>query len=278
METWQPLSVRAGAREPDEPYEGAPPHLLGALISWIDNDAIGHGSWNHRLLRHIITYAQAQVPYSADGWTTARRLYAYCSKDEGLCLNVIDAYLQLAHPDDSDPDKTISAGNLRSILAAGGSVWTVSPDNRSLQRAVDPQTHAAIELATSFADVTSNELREAWARAYGRNPDPSDAWDHSIKAVEAILRKIISPKNNLATLGTLIRDLRDGAHKFEFVLTNGLGGVPTLIAMLQLMYPNPDRHPGPDHRTPTLEEARAVVHLAVTIVQWSRDGQIVRKK
>jgi hypothetical protein len=176
VETWQPLSVRAGAREPDEPYEGAPPHLLGALISWIDNDAIGHGSWNHRLLRHIITYAQAQVPYSADGWTTARRLYAYCSKDEGLCLNVIDAYLQLAHPDDSDPDKTISAGNLRSILAAGGSVWTVSPDNRSLQRAVDPQTQAAIELATSFADVTSNELREAWARAYGRNPDPSD--DH----------------------------------------------------------------------------------------------------
>jgi hypothetical protein len=63
--------------------------------------------------------------------------------------------------------------------------------------------------------------------------------------VEAILRKIVSPKNNLATLGTLIRDLRDGTHNFEFVLTNGLGGVPTLIAMLQLMYPTLTAIPAP---------------------------------
>jgi hypothetical protein len=44
-------------------------------------------------------------------------------------------------------------------------------------------------------------------------------WGHSIKAVEEILQKIISPDNNSATLGTLIKNLRDGAHKFEFVLT-----------------------------------------------------------
>jgi len=85
---------------------------------------------------------------------------------------------------------------------------------------------SAFERASEPADIASRELREAWSNAYAREPDASDAWDHSIKAVEAILRKVISPKNNLATLGTLIRDLRDGAHKFEFVLTNGLVEFP----------------------------------------------------
>jgi hypothetical protein len=44
-----------------------------------------------------------------------------------------------------------------------------------------------------------------------------------------------------------------------------------------LLYPNPDRHVGPDHRAAVLDEARAVVQLAVAIVQWGRDGQIVKK-
>jgi hypothetical protein len=50
------------------------------------------------------------------------------------------------------------------------------------------------------------------------------------------------------------------------------------IAMLQLMWPNPDRD-GDLHvrHTPSIEESRAVVQLAVTIVQWARDGQIAEK-
>jgi hypothetical protein len=39
--------------------------------------------------------------------------------------------------------------------------------------------------------------------------------------------------------------------------------------MLRLIWPNPDRHANPNHRrTPSTEEARAVVHVAVTVVQW----------
>jgi hypothetical protein len=52
------------------------------------------------------------------------------------------------------------------------------------------------------------------------------------------------------------------------------------VAMLRLMWPNPDRHGGsPEHhRVPTIEEARTVVHLAVTIVQWGREGMIVSNR
>jgi hypothetical protein len=176
------------------------------------------------------------------------------------------------------PDKNISAQNLRLILAAGGSVWTVSPDNRSLQRAVDPQTQAAFELTTSFADVASNELREAWANAYGRQPDPSDAWDHSIKAVEAVLRPIVCPNNTKATLSNVIGELR--AQPWTLMLRGRVRdhNVQPLIEMLDLMWPDPNRHGSPSPEPPaTLEEARAVVQLAVTVVQWARDGQIVTK-
>jgi hypothetical protein len=50
-----------------------------------------------------------------------------------------------------------------------------------------------------------------------------------------------------------------------------------LVVMLRLVYPNPDRHQGQQRRAPTIEEARAVVHLAVTIVQWGREGLIVKR-
>jgi hypothetical protein len=54
--------------------------------------------------------------------------------------------------------------------------------------------------------------------------------------------------------------------------------VAPLVAMLDLIWPNPDRHGNPQQRyTPSIGQARQVVQLAVTIVQWARDGQIVRK-
>jgi hypothetical protein len=50
-----------------------------------------------------------------------------------------------------------------------------------------PAAHDAYERAVAPQDVAGNELQEAWARALGRHPDASDAWDHAIKAVEAVL-------------------------------------------------------------------------------------------
>lgn len=42
--------------------------------------------------------------------------------------------------------------------------------------------------------------------------------------------------------------------------------------MIRLMWPNPDRHGGGETRTPTREDAVDVVHLAVTILGWVRNG------
>jgi len=47
--------------------------------------------------------------------------------------------------------------------------------------------------------------------------------------------------------------------------------------MLDLIWPNPDRHGGTHNRLVTLDEAHAVVLLAVTVVQWGRAGVLKKR-
>jgi hypothetical protein len=54
--------------------------------------------------------------------------------------------------------------------------------------------------------------------------------------------------------------------------------VAPLVGMLDGIWPNTDRHQGSaTNRSPMAQEARAVVTLAATIVQWHREGWVVQK-
>jgi hypothetical protein len=139
---------------------------------------------------------------------------------------------------------------------------------------------AAFDAASSPQDVASDQLTEAWANAYGRHPDPADAWDHAIKAVEAILIPIVVPNQNKPTLGHVVSHLDTQRRLWKLLLRGQRRdhSIEPLVHMLRLMWPDSGRHGSPTPEPPaTLEEAQAVVHLAVTIVQWGRDGQIVRR-
>jgi hypothetical protein len=92
------------------------------------------------------------------------------------------------------------------LLAAGWSAWTATEDG--LVHRSDPTAQAEFERASETPDTASNDLREAWNKAYARGGDPADAWDHSIKAVEAVLIPIVVPKKAKANLGDGIGQLR----------------------------------------------------------------------
>ena len=132
-----------------------------------------------------------------------------------------------------------------------------------------PDRHGGVRERDRNSGVASAELTEAWIRAYGRDPDPSDAWDHAIKAVEAILIPIVVSKAGQAAVGSRDRCTRSTR--------------PPLAARSAWRRRRPEpcaarRHASPDVAQPqprpprrvagappgtTIEEARSVVHLAV---------------
>ncbi len=179
-------------------------------------------------------------------------------------FEILDMALHLSHGHLSD--------SLKSYLDLGGSVWTVTPDGLSLQRRVTAAEQDAYMAAVTPLDEASNQLKQAWRAAYGRDPDPSDAWDHSIKAVETLLWYLVIPNNSKATLGLIISALQAKPEKWTFRL--GRGGVEAFTSVLCLIWPNPDRHGSGDSRRPTVEESETVVQTAVAVVGWLRKGAL----
>jgi hypothetical protein len=195
-----------------------------------------------------------------------------CLSDEQKFLNAIDALLAMA-----GQQKSVNVDTLRQYLGMANSSWTASPDDSCLTRRIDPAAEVAATEAMRPTDAASEELAEAWRTAYSREPDASDAWGHSIKAVEHIYKPIVSPKNVKATLGTIIRDIENSKHLFQFVLKKPDGTeLDQFLSTLKVLWPNPDRH-GSGQTTPvSLAEAQAVVHLAATLVQWGRTNSLTK--
>ncbi|MEV6755818.1 hypothetical protein [Streptomyces sp. NPDC051214] len=147
---------------------------------------------------------------------------------------------------------------------------------QGLQRRVDPTAQENFSSASSPADLASEELKQAWDRAFSRDPDASDAWDHAIKAVEAVLIPVIVPKQEKSQLGHVVGSLKSQGERWQFVLP-GVGmdnSIQPVLQILGILWPNPDRHANEGRRKPTLAEAQAAVHLAVTVVQWTRADAI----
>jgi hypothetical protein len=280
MSDWQRLSVRDGRASDDGPYEGVPRHLYQPLRYWIDSWLGGDpGSWSDinggpRLAAAI----RADVGPLRGQKLTVRVVTESLWAQPDLMLDAVDAALHLYQPLPGNITE-MRLTDLDEILSLGGSVWRVDFDRHRLIRRVAATAQADFENASSPDDMASTELQDAWAAAYGRNPDPSDAWDHSIKAVEAALIPIVIPRKDKATLGDVVGSLNAQVSQWDLALRghDNSRSVAPLVAMLRLIWPNPDRHGSDSSRKPSLDEAQAVVSLAVTIMQWVRAGVLSRR-
>lgn len=272
MSQWQPLSVRRGLRPAVALAEGVPPHLNSLLEYWIEG-ICGYRSksgMQEQTMLSIAVLAGVGVRRSYEKTDLMRQIIAAGFSDENVMLDILDSALEVLR-------SQYSASALSSILEQGGSAWTVRADNRGLERRVDPTTMSAYATATASMDAASGELQEAWSKAYGRNPDASDAWDHAIKAVESVLVPIVTPNNPKATLGNVLGDLKAVPTKLSFKLatsSQAITNIDTIEGMLRLIWPNPDRHGGASGATrkPDLDEAQAALQIAITIVQFVRAG------
>jgi hypothetical protein len=130
--------------------------------------------------------------------------------------------------------------------------------------------------------MVADHLRTAWVAAYGLHPDPDKTYDHAILALEELMCPLVCPRNNRATLGIVISDLRNQATRWELSIedssTGRPAGVDGVIQMLDLLWKGQSRHGGsPNSRQQTQAEAEAAVHMAAALTQWVTTGVLHRK-
>lgn len=192
----------------------------------------------------------------------------------GELYDVIDAVLDLGWG---------YAGPLQELLDDALSAYTVAPDGRGLVTRADPTATAAlaesVQTAKSRSDAGSaaDHLTAAWGAAYALKPDAVRAYSESIKAVEAAAHSVIEPGNSKATLGTMLRQMRDHPGDYCLMLP-APGGVAAVTGMMTVLWQGQtSRHGGQTPtRSETVEEARAALQLAVALVHWFSNGVVRR--
>ncbi len=285
IRAFQPLPDRLAGLPIDQTlYEGIPDWLYLPLYDWLQavfKDEAKDGS--ERLARRVLLRLR---------WARQHPQQSYVGRleiaQQAEMLIVVDAVLQL-HPGWT-PHSVIEASlfnaklvSLEGILTDGGSLYRINLDEHCLVRRVDGTVQTAVDAAITAANPTAaDHLRIAWVSAYGLNPDPDKAYDQAVLALEDLLCPMVCPRNNRATLGVVIGDLRNQAAQWELsVEDTGTGqpaGIDSVIQMLDLLWKGQSRHAGnPNSRQQTQAEAEAAIHMAAALTQWLTTGVLHRK-
>lgn len=140
----------------------------------------------------------------------------------------------------------------------------------------------AADKAMSECGDAGELLAEAWRQLFGRSPNPTEAYNTVMRALDETTKHTLSPNNPQATLGQSLTNMRN--QHWQYVIEakekdnlkpgekshNVDGGVIQL--MLRTIMENHDtRHAAGEI---TSEQARSAIFLAVPIIQAFHDGLV----
>jgi hypothetical protein len=279
--TWTPL----GAAEDElEEFlalrEGIPDYIYESLIGWVRGRTESGGTVDWDFLVEFQTASKQDL-----GVTTGTRTYFRSFADflrrlpQETFANLLD-YMLSKVPQSSGYSGTLNA--LEGILSTGGSSWQVGRrgGHNGLVARMPSAVVNVIADVTSASDRAGTKLAQAWDKAYGPDAQPSDAYVAAVRAVEILICPLVSPKNDRATLGTVIRDLRAQGGSWLFAMKHGDGTdtAAEVIVLLQLLWKGQnDRHGSDGYSDVSLEEAQAAVLLSSTLVGWLSRGMLRRQ-
>lgn len=261
-------------RELEEFYPDVPDHLVGPLWEWTSSVVQYYGAKVVETLGVLLRAGgrSAEARGITFDWSALR----------DICTTYPDA--QLAVIEDLLPRYTTESHRkrLQQHLEDGHSAYVINEHRTGLAWRVDPATMEQARQAVKDAPETpAHWLTEAWNAAYSLKPNPRQAYDAAILAVESAYGPTVIPKETHYQLGKIIGAVRDGraSNKFTVDLEDSrptpTGVEPTTHqtdAVLEMMraisYGQKVRHgtDGPVTINST-EEARVAVQLAVTLVQ-----------
>lgn len=281
---YRPLSARGKTGTSfDTLHEGIPPWLVEPLRAWVQPFLVDGGVYRLGWMRTLQArmHLQVTLPWG-NTHQVVETIYSLLERGGGeMGLDVIDYALHfMREGPHSSARYAYVAHDLNVTLTAGGSAWEVTHLDAQTatyaltRRSVGP-VREAIEELRPVAERAGAHLFEAWRHLAGRDPLPDQAYFQALLAVEAAGKPIISPRDGDATLGKMIRAIRDAPQKFAFVL----GEVEAVLPVMEAMWTTHRRHGTDDREAPmgmSPEEADATVHLAITLVRWLTSGAFSR--
>ena len=278
--SFRPLSQRTNPDSAfDGPYEGVPPWLFQSVANWI-HEVVSQQQGTPN--REVLLAAEASlhlVPpldWSADEFSALSSSLARVARDGEFALDFLDFLLNNLE------GRSRLAVDLHKILIRGGSAWEVQPVEppvrfQLVRRAIGPLTEA-IEDIRPKSQRAHAHLMQAWSKLMGRNPEPSTAYREAIRAVEVVAAPVVIPGDSLATLGKIIKAIRDKPGKWTVDLADATSEqVADMASMIwQAQF---DRHGTHDETVPlnvTQEQADAAVHIAIGLVRLFAGDHIRR--
>jgi hypothetical protein len=258
--------------------DGAPEDLREALYSWLlqvftDED----GYLESGLGLAIRSKLQIDLGERAGGYVSSSDLlYELRALTDLELLRLTDFAVAFdpRHRENSPPQKLIDmflVANSKWSPQWNGSAWRLADR-------VPEGVQMAVEATTANSGSAGRLLRDAWVDAFGVTPNEGNAYKMAVKAVETAAHPFISPKNQGATLGTMIANFRDQdgwtlpyAERSDHAGSNK----QTVLLLMQTLWEGQeDRH---RDGTVGLQEARTAVFAAATLVAWFEGGYVTRK-
>ena len=204
------------------PYEGVPPWLAQSLIAWVDQrfvsrDLLGHLEVSGNLLMEVQRSLHLEIDWRGNLYDVYMRFRAMIVEDSDLFLTVLGYLLsRLRLPIAVSPEGRVYvpelhtdwgiANELEQCLREGGSAWKVVTEDShgALVRRIDEVAAKAAEDTSGSGGRSGDHLKQAWRALYGRDPNPDDCYNHSVKAVEVASIPVVCPKAQQPTLGIVI--------------------------------------------------------------------------
>jgi hypothetical protein len=272
----------ADPAELDALHPGVPAWIERQLIVWagavsneeyFDEDVQRRSRPSVSILAGYETAVRRQSSL-VHGYRTGGVPYLFATMDTDEFLDFVD-YLVFVAGQRPNSDRLLEV--LEELLSKAGSEWSVGERQgfaSLVKRVPEGVAIAAAEIIRSRG-LAGVLLGEAWHAAFGRSPDPEEAYGKAIKAVEEAGADVVSPKNSLTTLGTMIRDM---TAQGDWKLPLGSEESDAPVRMAAALWKNEEsRHGGNAYRKPTQEEAATAVMLAVPLVQWFTSGALARR-
>lgn len=186
-------------------------------------------------------------------------------------LRVVDYLLSVGKGQSDEIDR---------VLAGARSKWRtgeVDGSRRLVGRVPDGVQDAAE--TTAKRGNAGRLLARAWAGVHGIEPNASAAYSDAVRAVEVTAISTVMPSDNTATLGKVIGQMEaDADWSLPLREHTKAPAPPMILGMLRtIWFGHRDRHGASDYTDVSLDEARAAVALAVTLIDWFDSGAIARR-